>query len=183
MNVLSHDFTPGALAASAAASVSLLPPSARFSLRAREAQAPALSAALGLDLPARIGARSGGAELEALRLGPDEWLLVAPEAAAPRLAEACARVYAEAPHSLVDISDRELSVRIDGPRAADLLSLACPRDLDRLPAGEARRTVFDVATVILWRDAESVFRMDVWRSFAPHVFELLETGCAELAAE
>ena len=39
--------------------------------------------------------------------------------------------------------------------------------------GSAARTVFDSATVILWRDGPADFRMDVWRSFLPHVRALL----------
>src|SRR5690606_13933578 len=105
------------------------------------------------------------------------------EADAPGLVESCARMYAEAPHSLTDISDREISVRIEGPKAAELLTLGCPRDIDRVGESEGRRTLMDGATVVLWRDGAQVFRLDIWRSFAPHVIALLETGCAELAAE
>jgi sarcosine oxidase subunit gamma len=169
------------VAASPAATVSLLPPVARFSLRAAETARAALSTALGVDLPDRVGRRSASGGMEALCLGPDEWLLLAPEAMADSLAANAARVYADAPHSLVDISDRELSVSVSGPQAPTLLTLGCPRDLDRFPVGQARRTVFDGATVVLWRDGETDFRLDVWRSFAPHVFELLAIGCEELA--
>jgi len=183
MTALTPAFTPGPLAGSAAASVALLAPVARFSLRAKEAERAALAAALAVDLPDRIGRRASAGQLEALCLGPDEWLILAPEAEAARITEACAAVCATAPHSLTEITDREITVRIEGPKAAELLTLGCPRDIDRLPAGEARRTLMDGATVVLWRDAEQSFRIDMWRSFAPHVVSLFETGCAELAGE
>ncbi len=175
--------TPGPLAETAAATVTLLAPVARFSLRARATHLKALSAALGLDLQGRIGTRARAGETEALCLGPDEWLIHAPEAEADRITGACATVYAEAPHSLTEITDRELSVRITGPAAAELLTIGCPRDIDGIAPGSGRRTLFDGATVVLWRDAAAEFRLDVWRSFAPHLFHLLETGCRELAAE
>lgn len=163
------------------ATVTPLDPVARLSLRATEAGVGTLFAAMGLDLPGRIGARSAVGATEALRLGPDEWVLLAPDAEAARLAAACAA--ADAPHSLVDISDREISVRIAGPGAADLLSIGCPRDIDAIAVGEGRRTVVDGVTAVLWRDGPQEFRLDVWRSFAPHVLALLDRGCAELAAE
>lgn len=180
---LTHAFTPGPLATSSAASVTLLAPVGRFSLRLSETDAPALSRAIGADLPGRIGGRTRVGTTDVLCLGPDEWLILVAEADAPRLTEACARLYAEVPHSLTDISDREVSVLIEGPKAAELLTLGCPRDIDRLKEGEGRRTLMDGATVVLWRDGAQNFRLDVWRSFAPHVIALLETGCAELAAE
>ncbi|MFT3802413.1 MAG: sarcosine oxidase subunit gamma family protein [Burkholderiaceae bacterium] len=174
---------PGTIATSRAASVRLLAPVGRLSLRAGEAAAAALSAALGFELPRRIGERAAAGGVEALRLGPDEWIVLADEPAVPRLIADCARLYADRPHSLTDISDREFSVRIEGPMAAELLALGCPRDIDRIGIGQGRRTVFDGVAVVLWRDAEARFRLDVWRSFAPHVIALLETGCAELALE
>ncbi|BCH35739.1 sarcosine oxidase subunit gamma [Mesorhizobium sp. L-8-10] len=183
MTALNPSFTPGPVAASTAAAVSIPAPVGRFSLRACQADLPALSKAIGVDLPRRIGSRASGGTTEALCLGPDEWQLLTAEADAGRLAGACADIYAQVPHSLTDISDREISVRIEGPKAAEMLTLGCPRDIDRLPDGEGRRTLMDGATVILWRDGANSFRLDMWRSFAPHVIALLVTGCAELAAE
>jgi sarcosine oxidase, subunit gamma len=178
-----RDPNPAPLAQSAAATVTLLAPVARFSLRARRAALPALSAALGMELPQRIGERSASDEIEVLCLGPDEWLILAPGVEADRISAACADVYPQTPHSLTEISDREVTARITGPKATDMLTLGCPRDIDSIAPGDARRTIFDGATIVLWRDGDQDFRMDVWRSFAPHVFGLLETGCTELAAE
>lgn len=183
MTVYAHTFEPGPLATSSAVTVSLLSPAGRFSLRARQAELPALSEVVGVDLPRKIGIRAGTGTTEVLCLGPDEWQILTAETDAFRLSEACARIYAEVPHSLTEISDREISVRIEGPKAAELLTLGCPRDIDRLGVGEGRRTLMDGATVVLWRDGAQEFRLDIWRSFAPHVIALLETGCSELAAE
>lgn len=182
MNAPVSVFAPGVLAETAAARVSADTPRTRMSLRARGDLAP-LEAALGLSLPRRIGLRAGAGGLEAICLGPDEWMLHGTEGEAARAAEACAGVYAQLPHSLVDVSGREVTFVIEGPRAAELLTLGCPRDIDGIAPGEGRRTLFDGATVLLWRDAGDRFRMDVWNSFAPHVFALLGTGCRELAAE
>lgn len=174
--------SPGLLIKTAAAAISLAPPQARFSLRAR-GNLSSLNAALGLSLPGRIGQRSAKGGLEALRLGPDEWVLLARPEDAESLTAACASVYPDLPHSLVDISAREMTFVIEGDGAPELLTIGCPRDIATIPTREARRTVFDGVTVILWRDAPDRFRMDCWNSFAPHLFQLLETGAREIAAE
>lgn len=157
-----------------------LEPAARLSLRVKPAYRAALAVALGVDLPLRPGRRAMGNGIEVLCLGPDEWTLTAPEAAP--VAQAARAVYADAPHSLVDISDREMSLHLTGPAVLDLLSACCPRDLAAMPVGTGARTVFDSATITLWRDGAQDFRMDVWRSFLPHVQSLIAQIRTELSA-
>lgn len=181
MNAANFSFTAGTLVDSQPARVSMAASVGRLSLRARS-DLSALNAALGLTLPDRIGQRATG-RVEAICLGPDEWALRTAEADMDAVQSACAEVYPTLPHSLVDVSGREVTFVIEGPRAAELLTLGCPRDIDSIAPGAGRRTNFDGATVVLWRDAPDAFRMDVWNSFAPHLFALLETGCRELAAE
>ncbi|MBJ3764517.1 sarcosine oxidase subunit gamma [Maribius pontilimi] len=178
MTIHPHDLTPGKIAESAACKVHMLDPVARFSLRAHEPERKAVADALELDLPWYVGDVAKTGETEVLNLGPDEWLIVAPEGQTDFASRTV-----DAPHALTDISDRELTFRITGPRASDLLTLGCPRDPDSIKPGQGRRTLFDSATVVLWRDGENDFRMDIWRSFAPHAVSLLALGCAELAAE
>ncbi|WP_174374511.1 sarcosine oxidase subunit gamma family protein [Agrobacterium tumefaciens] len=182
MNMRVSSPISGTLAESKAARVSILPTQGRLSLRAR-GDLTLLSAAIGLTLPDRIGTRAAAGEKQAVRLGPDEWTILAPEGELDGLKAACASVYASHPHSLVDICGREVTLLIEGCQAAELLTLGCARDIDTVPVGEARRTIFDGVTVVLWRDGEDRFRMDVWNSFVPHLGHLLETGCRELAAE
>ncbi|MCZ0960948.1 sarcosine oxidase subunit gamma [Paracoccus benzoatiresistens] len=155
-------------------------PVLRLSLRVKPAHRASLGQALGLDLPTRVGARVAAGGTEALCLGPDEWLITAPEGT--DLTTPARAVYADAPHSLVDISDREVTLRLSGPSVLDLLAACCPRDVAAIPVGSAARTVFDSATVVLWRDGPTDFRMDIWRSFAPHVRALLAQVQEEFVA-
>ena len=60
----------------AGATITELPPATRISLRL--ADRDAATAALGLDLPSRIGTRAMAGERSALCLGPDEWVIAAP---------------------------------------------------------------------------------------------------------
>ena len=165
----------------AAVSVAVLPPVARLNLRIATANLAAASTAFGLPLPNRIGqgvAKDGHA---AWCLGPDEWLLHAPEAEQAAIVADFAKARANAPHSLTVISDREFTIAITGPRAQEFLTVACPLDLSRMAPGTAKRTLFDSAQVVLIRDAEDAFRIEVWRSFFPHVSELLVIAQREFA--
>lgn len=182
MSARISSLTPAIVVETPAARISTLAAEGRLSLRAR-AGVEALGEALGLTLPGRIGQRAAAGEVEAIRLGPDQWTIRAPADAVTGLAAACAALYGDHPHSLVDISGREVTLLIEGPKAAELLTLGCPRDIATIPVGEGRRTLFDGATVVLWRDGADRFRMDVWNSFADHLADLLETGSKELAAE
>lgn len=179
---MSLSLSTGVLVETRAVRVTVEPSPARLSLRARGDLAP-LEAALGLTLPGAIAQTATGVGLEAARLGPDEWVLVGREDQVAAAIRSCAGVYETLPHSLVDISGREVTLLIEGPCAADLLSFACPRDIDAIAVCAARRTIFDGATVVLWRDAPDRFRMDIWRSFAPHLAHLMVIAAKELAAE
>jgi sarcosine oxidase subunit gamma len=171
---------PVAEARGQAVELASLPPRARVSLRVRAANRAALGAALGVDLPETIGRRAAAGEREVVCLGPDEWLLCGPDGTGPALVAEAAG--AGVPHSAVDVSDRDLSWRIEGAGAADLLAIGVARDLDGIRTGRAVRTAYADVSVILWRDGEEAWRIDVWRSFAPHLLALLEAGRSELAA-
>lgn len=166
----------------AAARIAMAPPLARFSLRLRGDPAP-FETALGLSLRGPLGTRASAPPRETLRLGPDEWMLHTAPGDAPAIQAALAPLYDTHPHSLVDVSAREVSFVIDGPRAEDLISIGCPRDIRTIPPGSGRRTVFDGVTVILWRNSPNTFLIDTWNSFAPYILQTINSGARELTAE
>ena len=137
-------------------------------------------AAADLGLPTQVGNRNTEGTRTALCLGPDEWLVEAPEAERDALLAALANI--AAPHSAVEVSDREITYALEGPAVLDLLAAGCPRDLARMPVGSGARTVFDTAQVVLTREAQDRFHLTVWRSFAPHVRTILDIAVRELAA-
>ncbi|RAH98814.1 sarcosine oxidase subunit gamma [Acuticoccus sediminis] len=158
--------------------VEALPARARFSLRATEADAAAAGEALAVPLGATIGEIAVAGDRRSLRLGPDEWVVVAPlEDAAPMAGAFAASGIAG---SLVEISNREVSFAVSGPAAEDLLAHGCPRDLSRMAPGRGARTVFDGLSVVLWH-VEDGFEVDVWRSYAPFLEALLTAAQRELA--
>jgi sarcosine oxidase, subunit gamma len=159
--------------------ISLVPaaPANRVSLRAPDSSVPALSKALGLDLPRRPKSAAVNGARAALWLGPDEWLVIDAEAA--DLAGDCAK--AGVLHSAVDISHRNVAILVSGPRAEEVLAAGCAQDLSpaRFPAGAASRTVFGKAEIVLWRTEAESFRVECWRSFSDYVFSLLEKAARE----
>ena len=125
-------------------------------------------------LPAKILTAARDDERAALMLGPDEWLLLA-NADVPALAGLTGRF------SIVDVSDRQVALQIEGVGAAALLNSGCPLDLARgLPVGGATRTVLAKAEILVWRQAETRFHLEVWRSFAPYVHALLAQASLDL---
>lgn len=159
-------------------SVEALPLAARFSLRLRPHHREGAEAALGLPLPDRIGRTASAGGRRALRLGPDEWQIDAPETEAEAVRSA---LPGSIPHALVEVTDREATFLIEGPGALDLLAIGIARDLSRIEVGRGARTAFDGVQAVLVRDAPDRFTLAVWRSFAPHVGGLLALGAAEIA--
>lgn len=149
-----------------------MPPATRFVLRGPEAARAAAGQAFGVGLPVQACRGASAGERAALWLGPDEWLLLAPQE------DACGEVAAALgglPHSLVDVSHRQCAVCVIGPEAETLLAAGCPLDLAEhaFPVGMCTRTMCAKAEIILWRPAREVFRVEVWRSFAAYLTQFL----------
>ncbi len=156
-------------------------PMGRFSLRLPATAAPPPLGALGLSLPLQACRAAQSETGAALWLGPGEWLLLtAPERAAAVEAALRAELAGQA-FSLVEISHRQTGLSLSGPRAAQRLNAGCPLDLDiaSFPVGMCTRTVFAKAEIVLWRTGAEQFHIEVWRSFAPYLWQLLEIVGAE----
>ena len=70
-----------------------------------------------------------GAARAALWLGPDEQLLLAPAEDPATVARTLSTALGEVPHSLVDVSHRQIALQLTGPNCAWLLNSQCPLDL------------------------------------------------------
>ena len=158
---------PAAPAEFPGVSIALGAPLARWSLRGRDPGA--LTRAVGHKVPARIGESLGGM----LCLGPDEWLLRLPEGSSIPLGEGL-------PLSVVDISERAVSLVLEGPHAIGVLSSGCPRDLSKWAVGYGSRTLYETVEMVLIREAEERWVVEVWRSFAPWLHLALVTAASHL---
>jgi sarcosine oxidase, subunit gamma len=166
-----------------AAMLARLPPAAKLVFRGRASAIEAAGRAFGIELPqiacrsAAIGART------AYWLGPDEWLLHDVGADPQTLFASMSAALAGQSHSLADVSHSSEAFAISGPNAAYVLNHGCPLDLslEAFPIGMCTRTIVNKATIMLSRAEPEVFHVDVWRSFAPYVWQLLDEARGELA--
>jgi sarcosine oxidase subunit gamma len=158
-----------------------LPAATRFVFRGAPAAQAAAGAAFGVALPSEACRAATNGSLAALWLGPDEHLLLAPDGDTARIASVIAQSLVGQPHSLVDVSHRQVAFEVTGPHAEWLLAAQCPLPLDAtaFPVGMCTRTIFAKAEVVLWRTGPETFHVEVWRSFSRYVVELL----AEIARE
>ena len=158
-----------------------LPDAARYILRGGPDIRLVAEQALRLSVPANACRAISEGERAALWLGPDEWLLISPQGSDDTATLGAA--LGPRPHSLVDVSHRQLGVEIRGPQAARLVAAGCALDLDlaAFPVGMCTRTMLGKAEIVLWRTAPEVFRIEVWRSFASYVAAFLEEAARGIA--
>ena len=145
--------------------ISLGEPMARWSLRARDAGK--LAEVLGRTVPGKIGETADGMAC----LGPDEWLLRLPAGSTIASGEG-------QPVSVVDISERSVCIVLEGEAAIDVLASGCPRDISRFPVGYSSRTIYETVEILIHRESETRFAVDVWRSFAPWLWTALTTAAS-----
>lgn len=120
-------------------------------------------------LPDTIGGVARGDFGTALKLGPDEWLLLGADAD-------WGGALGGRAHALVDVGHRQMGIEVLGARAADVLNAGCPLDLRPagFPVGRCARTVFGKTEIVLWRVEAERFRVEVARSFAAYAWGLLD---------
>lgn len=169
----------------AAISIALLEPSARFSLRLRAASATELrgSGPFCFDMPLNTCVVDNSRTIA--RLGPDEWFLLDAEGETTSLAQALDTRLAGQFFSLVDIGHRNTGLIVAGAHAREVINGGCPLDLsdEAFPAGSATRTILGKAEIILLRPGTQVsYRVECWRSFAPYVHALLQDIAREFAS-
>lgn len=155
--------------------ISPLPAFTRFALRMDEATAAEIGTLAGF----RIGGPMLQADLQgkrlAARLGPNEWLLIAPEGEADAIEAEIRAQMGDRFHALVDIGHRNVAVAVSGPEAVAVLNAGCPLDLadEAFPVGAATRTILGKAEIVLIRTQSDRYHVECWRSFATYVFDFL----------
>lgn len=168
---------------SAGPSVSLcaLPAAARFILRGDAAVTAAASAALGIPIRSEPMRASHEGSRAALWLGPDEWLLLGGEAETAALNASLTATLSGLAGCLVDISHRQTAIEISGSRAEDVLNVHVPLDLSlsAFPVGMSTRTLLAKSEVVLWRREAETFQIEIARSMAPYLWDMLREAMLE----
>ena len=153
---------------------------ARFILRIAPEKLNVAEKALGAKIPAKIGDLIRTGDIAVACIGPDEWYIWADEAQSNAITDAFTRLYESEPHSLTEVSHRETGIDITGPKAEWLLNAASPLNLAEMSFPGAARTIFDHAQIILLKWDADHYRVEVWNSFADHVWTLLELASNEV---
>ena len=159
------------------------PTLARHVLRGRLEALSAAEGGLGFALPSEACQSASLNDTHALWLGPDEWLILsAPEAGLGDRLEAAMGAH---PHSLVEVSDRQVGLVVNGPEAEAVLSVGCPLDLDQaaFPVGMCTRTILSKAEIVLWRTGPQTFHLEVWRSFGAYLRAFLTASAVVPVAD
>ncbi len=161
--------------------VSMLAPTTRLSIRAGTAAVSGIGLALGVLLPTVPCRAVTARDRAALWLGPDEWLVLAPETATS-LAETATKAARGHPASVVDVSHRTEALEVTGPDMTWCLNSFCALDLDPhvFPIGMCTRTLLGKAEIILWRLGHETFRLEVARSYLPYVRACLHQAVQDI---
>ncbi|GAA3047739.1 sarcosine oxidase subunit gamma [Streptomyces glomeratus] len=145
--------------------------------------ADAVGLALGLQLPLEPNTVVRAADLTAVWLGPDEWLVVGRPGAQRDLESRIRMAAGDGPVSVIDVSAQRTTILVTGPRARDLLSHGCPLDLHPRAFGPGRCAQTMLArtqVVLVARDeARAGFWVLVRSSFAAYLTDWLLDAAVE----
>lgn len=158
---------PSTPATFADVTISVAPPLARYSLRARDRVT--LEQVVGFTLPSMIGQTIGGVAC----LGPDEYYARLPEGTMIATGNGL-------PVSVTDVSHRAVGIIVEGADAWRVLAVGCPLDLERFVVGRTARTIYELVEVIIYRESETRFHIDVWRSFAPWLWGAMNAAAGAM---
>jgi len=147
-----------------------LPLLAQVSLR----MAPVLAERLPFTLPLEPNGFTTEPSKDALWLGPDEWLLVAPRGTEDDVVAELEAALAGEPHSVVDVSANRTAIELPTEPARALLETGCGLDLDPRSwrEGMCAQTLFAKTQVLLQHRGDTV-RIFVRPSFANSLVDRL----------
>lgn len=148
-----------------------------------EAERRLAAAALGLELAGPVGTATERAGRAALRLGPDEWLLLCARAEEGALAGELHRGLSGYSAAIAPIGNGTVSIQASGPRVRTFLAKGTSLDLHprAFAPGRCAVTAFGKIRVTLWQRDLERFSLFVGRSFARSFWEWAEDVAREWA--
>lgn len=174
-------------ATDAPVTLSRLPLRTVLNLRGDAADAGFLDAirtATGLTLPTTANTWTDSQGRRAVWLGPDEWLVIAPDDTASALEQAVRAARGDDPWlAVTDVSHTSTVFSLGGPAARQVLAKATPIDLHRraFAANACAQTVLarTRALILLAEPDPPVFEVWVRNSFARYTQDWLEDAMRE----
>lgn len=161
----------------------LVPPRTVLNLRgpATKTFANVVEEVFGVAPPLEPNRWTGTRDLAAVWLGPDEWLLVAPDGESRTIERALREALPKEPWlSIVDIAHNYTILRLSGRNARELLAKGCALDLypSSFPAGACAQTLLARTRVIL-RAVDGGTELWIRNSFASYTAQWLLDAAAE----
>jgi len=140
--------------------------------------APAVVDRLPFEVPLGPNTAAKTGAIDVLWLGPDEWLVVAPDSPST-IARDIGDAVAGEHHAVVDVSANRAVIELGGPRRRSLLSSRCPLDLHPRAwrPGACAQTLLGKCPVLLRERSEDTW-LFVRPSFAGYVVDLLVDAAA-----
>ncbi len=144
----------------------------------------AVVAATGVGLPEKVGQVAGEVSgVSVLWLGPDEFLVTAPEDSS--LPATLGTALGENPGQVVDLSANRSVLELSGVKAPLVLRKSCPADLHprSFAVNQAITTSLANIPVLLWRTGEESWRIMPRASFTEHTVHWLIDARLEFASD
>jgi sarcosine oxidase subunit gamma len=158
------------------------PDRARFVFRGTGIAVDTAGRAFGVQLPRQAFRTEATGARIALWMGPDEWLLLTPDAEKDFIERQLTEGLAGTAHSLVDVSHRDVALVLSGAKVAVALNAGCPLDLHPsvFAVGVCSRTLLAKTQIVLWRTGPEQFHLQASRSFAEYVWQFLEQAARDV---
>lgn len=148
--------------------------------------AAAVEGVTGVALPTEACTSATSGERSLLWLGPDEWMLLAPDGEAAALEASLAETLTGPQTQAVDVSDYYTVITLTGPRGRDVLAKLVTIDLHprHFAKGRVVGTLAASANIVIWLRDESaaagpVFDLTVRWSMADYLWCLLADAAVE----
>ena len=160
-------------------------PLAKIVLRGRLDEtgfAPAVRGAVGAALPRDAHSVQTSGDRHLLWIGPDEWLLLAPDADRESLVNGLEKALKDFHAAVVDVSDARTAIRLEGPSARTVLMKAVAFDVHprAFGPGSCRQTLVAKATCVVHQlDAVPTYDIIVNNSFASYLWDWLSDASLE----
>ncbi|MFF4400616.1 sarcosine oxidase subunit gamma [Streptomyces sp. NPDC001480] len=146
------------------------------------AAASAVESCLGVTLPGPVRAELSG-DVKVLWMGPDEWLLVAPDGERDDLLARLRSAVGDEFATVTDVSAQRTTLALSGHLVREVLAQGCAIDLDPrvTPVGSCPTTLLAQApvTLVVRGEAASGVWLLVRSSFASYLAAWLVDACTE----
>ncbi len=147
---------------------------AKIILRAKaddKALAMKIKDVLGIPLTMRVNHAQINKKISLLCLGPDEWMIWADDKHKQDILKSLQEAVKEKSAALVDVSDYYTIIRLDAEHSVDILTAACPLDLETIKVDECAQSHYANTAILLHRVGNTTcFDIQVRRSFADYLW-------------